>query len=141
MEVLPKRTKDSEAGELKVVVMSATLDAEKFQEYFNNAPLLKVPGRTFPVEIFYTAKPERNYVEAAVRTTLQIHQCEGPGDILIFLTGEQEIEQACEEIRVSTPNIQVRQLQGSRNKLRRKQATIDHAGETLRNERQMSIGQ
>ncbi len=101
MEVLPKRTKDSEAGELKIVVMSATLDAEKFQEYFGNAPLMKVPGRTFPVEIFYTAKPERNYVEAAVRTTLQIHQCEGPGDILVFLTGEAEIEQACEEIRAS----------------------------------------
>lgn len=101
MEVLPKRTKDSEYGELKVVVMSATLDAEKFQEYFGNAPLLKVPGRTFPVEIFYTAKPERNYVEAAIRTTLKIHQCEGPGDILVFLTGEAEIEQACEEIRAS----------------------------------------
>jgi len=81
--------------------MSATLDAEKFQEYFGNAPLMKVPGRTFPVEIFYTAKPERNYVEAAVRTTLQIHQCEGPGDILVFLTGEAEIEKACEEIRAS----------------------------------------
>lgn len=99
MEVLPKRKKGSKHGELKVVIMSATLDAEKFQEYFHNAPLLKVPGRTFPVEVFYTAKPERNYVEAAVRTTLHIHQCEDPGDILVFLTGEQEIEQACEEIR------------------------------------------
>jgi pre-mRNA-splicing factor ATP-dependent RNA helicase DHX15/PRP43 len=99
MEILPKRAKGSEHGELKVVVMSATLDAAKFQEYFNNAPLLKVPGRTFPVEVFYTAKPERNYVEAAVRTTLHVHQCEGPGDILVFLTGEAEIEQACAEIR------------------------------------------
>jgi pre-mRNA-splicing factor ATP-dependent RNA helicase DHX15/PRP43 len=99
MEVLPKRCKGSEHGELKVVVMSATLDAKKFQEYFMNAPLMKVPGRTFPVEVFYVAKPERNYVEAAVRTTLHIHQCEGPGDILVFLTGEQEIEQACEEMR------------------------------------------
>ena len=105
MEVLPKRTKDSEYGELKVVVMSATLDAKKFQSYFNDAPLLKVPGRTHPVEIFYTAKPERNYVEAAVRTTIQIHQCEKPGDILVFLTGEQEIEQACEEIRNSASDI------------------------------------
>ncbi len=105
MEVLPKRTKDSEYGELKVVVMSATLDAEKFQSYFNDAPLLKVPGRTHPVEIFYTAKPERNYVEAAIRTTIQIHQCEKPGDILVFLTGEQEIEQACEEIRNSASEI------------------------------------
>jgi pre-mRNA-splicing factor ATP-dependent RNA helicase DHX15/PRP43 len=99
MQVLPNRVKGSEHGELKVVVMSATLDAEKFQDYFNNAPLMKVPGRTFPVEVFYTAEPERNYVEAAVRTTLHIHECEGPGDILVFLTGEQEIEQACEEIR------------------------------------------
>ena len=105
MEILPKRQKGSEYGELKIVVMSATLDAEKFQSYFNDAPLMKVPGRTFPVEIFYTAKPERNYVEAAVRTTLQIHQCEGPGDILVFLTGEQEIEQACEEIRNSGADI------------------------------------
>jgi pre-mRNA-splicing factor ATP-dependent RNA helicase DHX15/PRP43 len=99
MEVLPKRTKDSEHGELKLVVMSATLDAEKFQSYFHNAPLLKVPGRTHPVEVFYTAKPERNYVEAAVRTTMHIHQCEGPGDILVFLTGEAEIEQACTDLR------------------------------------------
>jgi pre-mRNA-splicing factor ATP-dependent RNA helicase DHX15/PRP43 len=99
MEILPKRTADSEYGELKVVIMSATLDAQKFQEYFHNAPLMKVPGRTHPVEIFYTAKPEANYVEAAVRTVVHIHQCEGPGDILVFLTGEQEIEQACEEIR------------------------------------------
>jgi len=98
-EILPERKKGSEYGELKVVVMSATLDAEKFQEYFHGAPLLKVPGRTHPVEVFYTAKPEPNYVEAAVRTTLHIHECEGPGDILVFLTGEQEIEQACEEIR------------------------------------------
>lgn len=110
MEVIPKRTKDSEYGELKVVVMSATLDAEKFQEYFNNAPLLKVPGRTHPVEVFYTAKAERNYVEAAVRTALQIHQCEAPGDILVFLTGEQEIEQACEEIRSSAAEMHAKDL-------------------------------
>lgn len=49
-QVLPERTKGSKYGELKVVVMSATLDAEKFQEYFHGAPLMTVPGRTFPVE-------------------------------------------------------------------------------------------
>jgi pre-mRNA-splicing factor ATP-dependent RNA helicase DHX15/PRP43 len=43
--------------------MSATLDAGKFQEYFDNAPLMVVPGRKFPVEIFYTAQPERDYLE------------------------------------------------------------------------------
>jgi len=105
MEVLPKRKKGSKHGELKVVVMSATLDAEKFQAYFGGAPLMKVPGRTFPVEVFYTAEPERNYVEAATRTAIQIHQCEGPGDILVFLTGEQEIEQACEEIRLGAQDM------------------------------------
>lgn len=99
MEVLPKRIKGSESGELKVIVMSATLDAKKFQEYFHGAPRLKVPGRTHPVDIFYTKEPEANYVEAAIRTTLHIHENEGPGDILVFLTGEQEIEQACREIR------------------------------------------
>jgi pre-mRNA-splicing factor ATP-dependent RNA helicase DHX15/PRP43 len=98
MEILPERIKGSQHGELKIVVMSATLDAAKFQDYFNKAPLLKVPGRTHPVEVFYTAKPEPDYVEAAVRTTLHIHECEGPGDILVFLTGEQEIEQACADI-------------------------------------------
>lgn len=54
--------------------MSATMDAVKFQNYFAGAPMLKVPGRTHPVEIFYTPEPERDYVEAAVRTTVNIHQ-------------------------------------------------------------------
>lgn len=85
--------------DMRVVVMSATLDAEKFQKYFDNAPLLKVPGRTFPVEIFYTPTPERDYVEAAVRTVVQIHKCEEPGDVLLFLTGEVEIEDACRAIK------------------------------------------
>ena len=70
--------------------MSATLDAGKFQHYFNEAPLLTIPGRTHPVEIFYTPEPERDYLEAAIRTVVQIHMCEeGEGDILLFLTGQE----------------------------------------------------
>jgi len=92
-EVLQKRE------DLKVVVMSATLEAEKFQGYFLEAPLMRVPGRLHPVEIFYTQNPERDYLEAAIRTAVQIHACEPPGDILIFLTGEEEIEDACMKIR------------------------------------------
>lgn len=80
--------------ELKIVVMSATLDAGKFQEYFNGAPVLNVPGRLHPVEIFYSTRPERDYLEAAVSTVLLIHKQEHAGDILLFLTGEEEIEQA-----------------------------------------------
>jgi len=85
--------------DLRCVVMSATLDAEKFQEYFDGAPLLRVPGRCHAVEIFFTPEPERDYVEAAVRTAVQIHACESAGDILIFLTGEQEIEDVCQRLR------------------------------------------
>jgi len=86
--------------DLKLIVMSATLDAQKFQKYFNDAPFLPVPGRTHPVEIFYTPEPERDYVEAALRTVLQIHATEPEGDILLFLTGEEEIEDACRKIRL-----------------------------------------
>ena len=81
--------------DLKLVVMSATLDAGKFQTYFDSAPLMRVPGRLHPVEIFYTPEPERDYLEAAIRTVVQVHLCEPAGDILVFLTGEQEIEDAC----------------------------------------------
>ncbi|KAL1558371.1 RNA helicase [Salvia divinorum] len=91
-EVLKNRS------DLKLVVMSATLEAEKFQGYFFGAPLMKVPGRLHPVEIFYTQEPERDYLEAAIKTVCQIHLCEPPGDILVFLTGEEEIEDACKKI-------------------------------------------
>lgn len=84
--------------DLKIIIMSATLDAQKFQRYFNDAPLLAVPGRTHPVEVFYTPEPEQDYVEAAIRTVLQIHATEPEGDILLFLTGEEEIEDAARKI-------------------------------------------
>jgi pre-mRNA-splicing factor ATP-dependent RNA helicase DHX15/PRP43 len=58
-----------------------------------------VPGRMYPVEIFYTPEPEKDYLIASIRTVVQIHTTEEPGDILLFLTGEEEIESACREIR------------------------------------------
>ncbi|XP_011040915.1 PREDICTED: probable pre-mRNA-splicing factor ATP-dependent RNA helicase [Populus euphratica] len=91
--------------DLKLVVMSATLEAEKFQGYFGEAPLMKVPGRLHPVEIFYTQEPERDYLEAAIRTVVQIHLCEPHGDILVFLTGEEEIEDACRKITKEIGNL------------------------------------
>ncbi|AGO10173.1 AaceriAAR180Cp [[Ashbya] aceris (nom. inval.)] len=84
--------------DLKIIVMSATLDAEKFQRYFNDSPLLAVPGRTHPVEIYYTPEFQRDYLDSAIRTVLQIHATEGEGDILLFLTGEEEIEDAVRKI-------------------------------------------
>ncbi|SNX82482.1 probable PRP43 - involved in spliceosome disassembly [Melanopsichium pennsylvanicum] len=92
-------------SDLKLIVMSATLDALKFQKYFNDAPLLKVPGRTFPVETFYTPEPEPDYLEAAIRTVIMIHQAEDAGDILVFLTGEEEIEDACRKIKAEADDL------------------------------------
>jgi pre-mRNA-splicing factor ATP-dependent RNA helicase DHX15/PRP43 len=93
-------------SDLKIVIMSATLDAGKFQDYFDGAPLLTIPGRTFPVEIFYTPEPERDYLEAAIRTVIQIHMCEEQeGDILLFLTGQEEIDEACKRIQREVENL------------------------------------
>merc|ERR1719230_1993835 len=92
--------------DLKLVIMSATLDAGKFQAYFDDAPLLTIPGRTHPVEIFYTPEPERDYLEAAIRTVVQIHMCEEvKGDILLFLTGQEEIEEACKRLGKEIDNL------------------------------------
>ncbi|KAG0287617.1 putative ATP-dependent RNA helicase dhr2 [Linnemannia gamsii] len=77
---------------LKIVIMSATLDAEKFSEYFYGAKIMYISGRQFPVKILNTVEPQSDYVDSALVTAFQIHQCEAPGDILIFLTGQEEIE-------------------------------------------------
>ncbi|XP_019153236.1 PREDICTED: pre-mRNA-splicing factor ATP-dependent RNA helicase DEAH1-like isoform X2 [Ipomoea nil] len=87
--------------DLKLLISSATLDAEKFSDYFDSAPIFKIPGRRFPVEIHYTKAPEADYLDAAIVTALQIHvtQPPGDGDILVFLTGQEEIETAEEIIK------------------------------------------
>lgn len=82
--------------ELKLIVTSATLDAVKFSQYFFEAPIFTIPGRTFPVEVMYTKEPETDYLDASLITVMQIHLREPPGDILLFLTGQEEIDTACE---------------------------------------------
>mmetsp|Transcript_73999 Transcript_73999/g.143076 ORF Transcript_73999/g.143076 Transcript_73999/m.143076 type:complete len:902 (-) Transcript_73999:57-2762(-) len=88
--------------DLKLIVSSATLDAEKFSEYFDNAPIFNVPGRRHPVSIHYTKAPEANYLDACVITVLQIHLTQGKGDILVFFTGQQEIEEAMDTLSYKT---------------------------------------
>lgn len=82
--------------DLKVIVTSATLDADKFSEYFNKCPIFTIPGRTYPVEIMYSKEPESDYLDAALVTVMQIHLTEPHGDILLFLTGQEEIDTSCE---------------------------------------------
>jgi len=56
--------------DLKLLISSATLDANKFSQYFDDAPIFNIPGRRFPVDIYYTKNPEADYVEASVVTAL-----------------------------------------------------------------------
>ena len=81
---------------LKLLISSATLDADKFSQFFDDAPIFRIPGRRFPVDIYYTKAPEADYIDAAVVTVLQIHVTQPLGDILVFLTGQEEIEAANE---------------------------------------------
>ncbi|KAL4558218.1 hypothetical protein LXL04_036416 [Taraxacum kok-saghyz] len=93
--------------DFKLLISSATLDAEKFSDFFDSAPIFKIPGRRFPVEINYTKAPEADYLDAAIVTALQIHvtQPPGDGDILIFLTGQEEIETAEEILKQRTRSL------------------------------------
>lgn len=83
--------------ELKLLISSATLDAEKFSAFFDDAPIFRIPGRRFPVDIYYTKAPEADYIDACVVSILQIHATQPLGDILCFLTGQDEIE-TCHEL-------------------------------------------
>ena len=91
---------------LKVVVMSATLQVEVFQRFFHpEAATIHIPGRLYPVQIVYTKEPQEDYVHSSLAVALQIHfeiggsrdenngcNNDGDGDILIFLPGQDEIE-------------------------------------------------
>ncbi|TPX76128.1 hypothetical protein CcCBS67573_g02580 [Chytriomyces confervae] len=82
---------------LKLIVMSATLNMDKFSGFFNEAPVFTVPGRMYPVDLFYAAKMKWSalkgqIVAKTVEAVMQIHKSEEPGDILVFLTGQGDIE-------------------------------------------------
>ena len=102
--------------DLRIIISSATLSTLKFKNYFSEAEIIKVPGRRYPVDIYYTKSPEPDYIEAAVITALQIHISQAEelfddnnngGDILVFLTGQEEIELAKRMI-----NNQIKKLRG-----------------------------
>jgi ATP-dependent RNA helicase DHX8/PRP22 len=90
--------------DLKLIVTSATLDAEKFSSYFFHCPILQIPGRNYPVDIYHSKTKQimtingpsnTSYIQTAVDVVLKIHQREEDGHILVFLTGQEEIEKAC----------------------------------------------
>ncbi|ESQ55769.1 hypothetical protein EUTSA_v10024349mg [Eutrema salsugineum] len=80
--------------DLRLIISSATLEAKKFSEYFDSARIYMIPGRRYPVEKFFNKLPEADLLDTAIRTVFQIHETEPLGDILVFLTGQEEIEKA-----------------------------------------------
>ncbi|KAL1929926.1 hypothetical protein VTP01DRAFT_1080 [Rhizomucor pusillus] len=94
--------------DLRIIVSSATLDAEAFFRFFNHnnthdrskdtATILSLEGRMFPVDIMFTEKPVSDYVEQAIQTVFDIHTREPPGDILVFMTGRDEIDTVVAEL-------------------------------------------
>ena len=81
--------------DLKLVVTSATMDSDKFAAFFGHVPVFTIPGRTYPVDLMFSKVPCADYVEAAVRQALTVHLSYPPGDILVFMTGQEDIEVAC----------------------------------------------
>ncbi|KAF9140516.1 DEAH-box ATP-dependent RNA helicase prp22 [Mortierella sp. GBA39] len=105
---LLKRTK-AKRRDLKLLIMSATLNVTKFSDFFNECPIYTIPGRTYPVEILHsrdTAKMgalKATYVSKCVDTVTHILNKEvrpgEVGDVLVFLTGQHEIERACQDLK------------------------------------------
>ena len=98
--------------DLKLLISSATMDCEKFSDFFDGAPIFRIPGRRFPVDIYYTKQPEADYLQACVITVFQIHITQPTGDILVFLTGQEEIEASTEMIneRIKVLGKKIREL-------------------------------
>jgi ATP-dependent helicase HrpA len=91
--------------DLKVIITSATIDTERFSEHFNNAPVIEVSGRMFPVAVEYQPLDSRqeergevSYVDGAAQATEQILYTTDTGDILIFMPGERDIRETSERI-------------------------------------------
>ncbi|KAI1383342.1 P-loop containing nucleoside triphosphate hydrolase protein [Hypoxylon trugodes] len=85
--------------DLKLIVTSATMNSKRFSDFFGGAPEFTIPGRTFPVDIMFHRSPVEDYVDQAVQQVLAIHVSMSPGDILVFMTGQEDIECTCELVR------------------------------------------
>ncbi|KAI0483074.1 P-loop containing nucleoside triphosphate hydrolase protein [Xylariaceae sp. FL0804] len=85
--------------DLKLIVTSATMNSKRFSDFFGGAPEFIIPGRTFPVDVMFHRSPVEDYVDQAVQQVLAIHVSMGPGDILVFMTGQEDIECTCELVR------------------------------------------
>ncbi|XP_034166768.2 probable ATP-dependent RNA helicase DHX40 [Pangasianodon hypophthalmus] len=110
----PSRGSRGRTLPLKVVVMSATLETDKLSAFLGDCPVFAIPGRTYPVkELFCNLigpkeKDGSAYVKAVVKVALDVHTNEASGDILVFLTGQTEIEKACDMLFEKAESIDYR---------------------------------
>eukprot|EP01041_Mallomonas_annulata_P012401 gene12401-26090_t len=95
-------------SDLRVVIMSATLEVDLFMTFFKDPCLVRVEGRQYPVKILYTVKPQQSYVDAAVQTCLQIHEEEEEGGVLVFLPGQDDIESMMILLHEHLPTVALR---------------------------------
>ena len=88
--------------ELRLIISSATIELNLFTKYFTQDGIsinfLSIHGRTYPVEIFYTQEPVSDYLRSAIDTVIKIHENLPYGDILVFLTGQEEVEKVVETL-------------------------------------------
>ena len=91
---LLKAARERRKGSFRLIIMSATLDVEGYQGFFPESSAIYIRGRQHPVDVFYLSAPQESYLDALVAAVLQLHHDEGEGDILGFLTGQEEIEVA-----------------------------------------------
>ncbi|KAM0904612.1 hypothetical protein ACQ4PT_017907 [Festuca glaucescens] len=103
---LMKRLIKHRASDLKVLITSATLDGLKVSNFFSGCPVLNIPGTIFPVEKFYSTDRSTNYVESSLRTAIDIHVKEAPGDVLIFMTGKDDIDKMVSKLEERIQNLE-----------------------------------
>ncbi|KAK4790187.1 hypothetical protein SAY86_017491 [Trapa natans] len=96
---LMKRLVKLRPSNLRVLITSATLDGNKVSDFFMNCPVLTVPGKLYPVEILYSNERPTSYIESSLRTAIDIHVHEPEGDVLIFMTGQDDIEKLVDKLR------------------------------------------
>lgn len=95
---LQKKREESGFKPLKIIVTSATLEKEKFAQYFNESPMIEVPGRLYPVDVHYEQEHLHDYTKAAAEKVKFIIEQGKEGDILIFMPGQEEIDKTIKEI-------------------------------------------
>ncbi len=103
----------SQRSDLKVIITSATIDTDKFSKHFNNAPIINVSGRSYPVTAHYRPLEENNLElnQGIIRAIDEIYAMSGEGDVLVFLPGEREINDAADQLqRKHLPNTEILKL-------------------------------